>query len=1058
MMRKITAFLCAIMLFLLPGANAFGAEKTVYLGDSAGLAKLAEDCRLDSYSRGLTVVLTNDIDLAGERFTPVPWFNGTFQGGGYTIKNLKLEAEGSAQGLFRYLGQEARVMDLTVQAEIKVRGSGGQAGMIAGENAGTIERCRTFGTIAGEVEVGGLVGVNRVGGLIRSGENAAAVAAKKHAGGIAGLNQGIISSSINLGAVNGHNEYSFTGSGGIAGRTEGIIQECQNNGAVGYKYNGYNGGGIAGLQTGSIWQCENRGEIRGRKDIGGITGQLEPYRSLMYGESTMDKVKNETRAVTDLMKQLSEQIDHAAAGAFDHLREIGGLAGEIGDTLGTALEGNLTILDQTIDQLAGRQDSISQAIRHIGDGIDDLDLINQADTLLGLTAQLRQAAAAGLESADESVRRAGEDILAKLDQLETAINTAKTEIAAARAAAENIEKLLGGVWAVLGDDSKTIVEKGTEIQNLYLNAGDINLVQHITGSIAAGGAAIGTLPGLSAAIDKGYRILSEAAGTIQIDLGDAASELMDQAEQAFGRLDRFGEEAGEDIRLVNEALDGISRIAVDAADDMGTVNDKAREELDDQRNSLQSRFDRLRSDLDQQGEAIDQTTGLLEDKFADIAGLIQDSKPPEYTVEDISGLAAAPANRNAAHGIISGSRNQGMVSGDVNVGGIAGVIANEMFDDQEADFEPPENLLADTTLQVFALIYESQNSAAVKAQQNYAGGIAGRGIAGGMIKNINTGGVETVKGDYCGGIAGAARGLIQECQVHSILDGNSYIGGIAGAGETITNSYAMVEIRAAGEKQGAIAGMAKEGEQQGNFFVSDQLGGIDGISYENRAMALSYEEFIQEPVVNPELFKLQVSFWADEELVGTVPVAYGADFDAAKVPDCPQKDGYAGTWSLFDSRDIRRNVKVKAIYTPLTQTLATGEHLPLLLAKGNFSRQAKIIAESWHPEALKLPKGCQMQEGYHYLISDSVTEDESITLRIRAAENLTLFILEDNRLVPADTVRDGSYLVMRAGQEGWLVLAEAGRFRELWFIAAGTAILSGASIWLWRKKSKRITK
>ena len=64
--------------------------------------------------------------------------------------------------------------------------------------------------------------------------------------------------------------------GGIAGFSNGVIQSCKNVGNVGYEHMGYNVGGIVGRQSGYLDGCKNTGIVNGRKDVGGIAGQLEP--------------------------------------------------------------------------------------------------------------------------------------------------------------------------------------------------------------------------------------------------------------------------------------------------------------------------------------------------------------------------------------------------------------------------------------------------------------------------------------------------------------------------------------------------------------------------------------------------------------------------------------------------------------------------------------------------------------------------------------------------------------------------------------------------------------
>ena len=48
---------------------------------------------------------------------------------------------------------------------------------------------------------------------------------------------------------------------------------------------GYNVGGIVGRQSGYLDGCRNTGTVRGRKDVGGIAGQLEPQVTLRYDET-----------------------------------------------------------------------------------------------------------------------------------------------------------------------------------------------------------------------------------------------------------------------------------------------------------------------------------------------------------------------------------------------------------------------------------------------------------------------------------------------------------------------------------------------------------------------------------------------------------------------------------------------------------------------------------------------------------------------------------------------------------------------------------------------------
>ena len=103
----------------------------------------------------------------------------------------------------------------------------------------------------------------------------------------------------------------------------------------------------------------------------------------------------------------------------------------------------------------------------------------------------------------------------------------------------------------------------------------------------------------------------------------------------------------------------------------------------------------------------------------------------------------------------------------------------------------------------------------------------------------NTGTVETTNGSFNGGIAGSSNGLITSCYAISDLIGNDDMGGIAGKACDIDHSYSMVRITSEGERIGAIAGSVS-GIASQNFFVKENLQGVNGINYEGSAMPLEY--------------------------------------------------------------------------------------------------------------------------------------------------------------------------------------------------------------------------
>ena len=224
--------------------------------DEKAFLAFTENCRLDSYSQDLYVVLDADLDLSDTEFKGIPIFCGTFDGQGHTIKGIELTADGSVQGLFRYLTDTALVQNLTVFALINPSGSRSQIGTIAGQNAGHILDCSVHCKISGANYVGGIVGSNTVTGIVDGCLVVGEVYGEHFIGGIAGENMGVIRNCENNAPVNTTAQQNsvkiadinmdtltnseaantVTDIGGIAGNSSGVIRNSINRADVGYQH------------------------------------------------------------------------------------------------------------------------------------------------------------------------------------------------------------------------------------------------------------------------------------------------------------------------------------------------------------------------------------------------------------------------------------------------------------------------------------------------------------------------------------------------------------------------------------------------------------------------------------------------------------------------------------------------------------------------------------------------------------------------------------------------------------------------------------------------------
>lgn len=303
-------------------------QERLIIANKREFLEFAESCRLDKFSENLIVSLEADIDLSGNEFDGIPIFCGMFEGNHHTISGLNIHEDGSVKGLIRYLTEGAVIQNLSVRGNVLPQGSRSYIGSLVGNNAGSVINCRFSGEIKGKDYVGGLVGSNEVTGTIENCEVEGEIQGVHFVGGIAGENLGVIRDCSNFANVNtrvqennlevaditmealtnSEASYTVTDVGGIAGGSSGVIRGCENQGTIGYKHIGYNIGGIAGSQTGYVFECDNQGQIFGRKEVGGIVGQMEPVVNLEFSVDTLQILEGQLNTTTGKIKQSTERL------------------------------------------------------------------------------------------------------------------------------------------------------------------------------------------------------------------------------------------------------------------------------------------------------------------------------------------------------------------------------------------------------------------------------------------------------------------------------------------------------------------------------------------------------------------------------------------------------------------------------------------------------------------------------------------------------------------------------------------------------------------------------
>ena len=197
------ALSCLLLISLLPVTQVLAdGDGAIHIKSAEDLRSLAHSCTLDSWSRGKTVVLDNDIELTDDDELPIPTFGGTFNGNGHTISGLSITQSVSPAGLFGVLQKDAVIKNLNVEGTVTPSGDSENIGGIVGENHGTIESCTFNGSVSGKRSVGGIAGRNLATGIVRACEASGAIFGQSMTGGIVGENLGSIVSCRGRAYVN----------------------------------------------------------------------------------------------------------------------------------------------------------------------------------------------------------------------------------------------------------------------------------------------------------------------------------------------------------------------------------------------------------------------------------------------------------------------------------------------------------------------------------------------------------------------------------------------------------------------------------------------------------------------------------------------------------------------------------------------------------------------------------------------------------------------------------------------------------------------------------------
>ena len=199
--------------------------------DVATLQRVGKDAA-NGWTLTAYYIQTANIDMSGEAFTRIGFntptaqqFSGNYNGGGYTISNLTINATADYQSLFGYIGSGGTVKNVGLE-EVNVTGRQ-YTGGIAGYNSGRIENCYVTGSITStDTYIGGITGRNY--GIVQNCYSTVDinvnVTGQEYSGSLVGYNGGLgtVRNCYATGFVNGYSNIA-----GVVGSSDNT-QYAQN--------------------------------------------------------------------------------------------------------------------------------------------------------------------------------------------------------------------------------------------------------------------------------------------------------------------------------------------------------------------------------------------------------------------------------------------------------------------------------------------------------------------------------------------------------------------------------------------------------------------------------------------------------------------------------------------------------------------------------------------------------------------------------------------------------------------------------------------------------------
>ncbi len=456
------------------------------------------------------------------------------------------------------------------------------------------------------------------------------------------------------------------------------------------------------------------------------------------------------------------------------------------------------------------------------------------------------------------------------------------------------------------------------------------------------------------------------------------------------------------------------------------------------------------SDLNSYLNNVNDSLSALANSAVNFSDSITNDK---LTFEDVS----LNDSDDVVEGKVKSCFNYGDVDGDINVGGIAGALARENDLDPEDDYTITGQTSLNATYKIRAVVDDCINSGKVTLKKNYAGGIAGNQDLGVIKNSINYGLLKCEEADYVGGIVGNSISNVNDNYAKCFIYGDEYVGGIAGKGSKLSGNYSLAQINEANTYIGMVLGAYASSDNElvedsdsivDNYYLYDDYGAIDGISYKDKAYLMAYDDFLSLDIAD-NLKKLYVYFLNDDEIVSTKTVNYGDSLSLSDVPYINEKDNDYGSWDgLVGSKlnNITRDLLFETSYDNVYPTISSSEEpLAYVVAVGKFFKGDEI---STVVEA-------KSETEITYSISTDISSSSNIkSLRVYANgyDSYDVYVNDEK----VDYVVDGSYFsVNYVDSIGTITIKKRADYSYLIYIGIGAVVVVMIGTIVTKKKIKK---